>query len=178
MATITTLGKTMIAFSAAALLAACGGDPENPTPEGSPLPAPSSAAPAGSAETPASDGASAEGVPIRLSFGNTTLTARLNGTPAAAALADQLPITLPFRDLMSQEKISRLPQPLPTNGVPEGDDPVPGDIGYYSPEGNLVLYYGDVGFWNGIVRIGSFEGGRDEIQRQVDGFPVKIERAN
>jgi hypothetical protein len=37
-------------------------------------------------------------------FGSTTLNGRLNDTPTARALAAQLPLTLPFRDLMSQEK--------------------------------------------------------------------------
>ena len=40
------------------------------------------------------------------------------------------------------------------SGVPAGDDPEINDIGYYAPSGDLVLYYGDVGYWNGIVRIG------------------------
>jgi hypothetical protein len=52
------------------------------------------------------------------------------------------------------EKIALLPQELPMDGMPEGDDPAPGDIGYYAPSGDLVLYYGDVGYWTGIARIG------------------------
>jgi len=49
------------------------------------------------------------------------------------------------------------PQPLTTTGVPNGDDPEIADIGYYAPSRDLVLYYGDVGYWNGIVRIGQFD---------------------
>ena len=63
-------------------------------------------------------------------------------------------------------------------GFPAGDDPDIDDIGYYDPTGNLVFYYGDVGYWNGIVRIGRLnDGDINLIQRQPDGFEVTIERA-
>ena len=52
-----------------------------------------------------------------------------------------------------------------------------GDIGYWSPDGSLVFYYGDVGFWNGIVRIGESDGEIPAIERQSDDFGVTIERA-
>ena len=45
------------------------------------------------------------------------------------------------------------------------------------PDGNLVFYDGDVGFWNGIVRIGEFDGEMEAIERQSDDFSVTIERA-
>jgi hypothetical protein len=77
---------------------------------------------------------------------------------------------------MSQEKLAELPRALPLDGVPEGDDPDPGDIGYWVPDRSLVLYYGDVGFYNGIVRIGSFDGGREVLEQQRDGFEVTIAR--
>ena len=62
------------------------------------------------------------------------------------------------------------------DGAPEGDHPVVGDIGYWAPDGNLVFYCGDVGLWNGIVRIGEFDGEMDAIERQSEDFTVTIER--
>jgi quercetin dioxygenase-like cupin family protein len=50
---------------------------------------------------------------------------------------------------------------LPLTGVPEGDSADPGDIGCRVPDKSLVLYYGDVGFYNGIVRIGTFYNGTE-----------------
>jgi Cyclophilin-like family len=44
----------------------------------------------------------------------------------------------------------------------------------------LTLTFSDlnnVGFWNGIVRIGEFDGDVDAIERQSDDFSVTIERA-
>jgi len=62
------------------------------------------------------------------------------------------------------------------DGVPAGDDPDINDIGYYAPSRSLVFYYGDVGYWNGIVRIGRFTDRDIElIERQPDGFHVTIE---
>jgi hypothetical protein len=136
-----------------------------------------SAAAAGSPAAGSSVAASGPGVPVRISFGSTTITARLNDTSTARALADQLPLTLPFRDLMSQEKAAELPRALPLDRVPSGDDPVPGDIGYWVPDRRIILYYGDVGRYDGIVRIGSFDGARDVIQQQRDGFQVTLARA-
>jgi hypothetical protein len=41
----------------------------------------------------------------------------------------------------------------------------------------LVFYYGDVGYWNGIVRIGRFDTADLEfIRGQPDGLQVTIER--
>jgi hypothetical protein len=62
-------------------------------------------------------------------------------------------------------------------GVPAGDDPEINDLGYYAPSGDLVFYYGDVGYFNGIVRIGCFSGqDMDVIERQPDGREITIER--
>ena len=53
----------------------------------------------------------------------------------------------------------------------------PNEIGYYSPWGDLVFYYGDVGYFNGIVRIGHYDGSMDAIVNQTDDFTATIELA-
>jgi hypothetical protein len=114
---------------------------------------------------------------IRITIDNRPITAQLADNATAQALADQLPLTLTFRDLNRVEKIAELPKPLTTEGVPEGDDPDIADVGYYAPSNDLVLYYGDVGYWNGIVRIGRFNtDDLDFIKGQPDGFRVTIEQ--
>jgi hypothetical protein len=114
---------------------------------------------------------------IRITIDDRPITAQLANNPTAQDLADQLPLTLTFRDLNRVEKVAELPRPLTTDGVPEGDDPDIADIGYYAPSNNLVLYYGDVGHWNGIVRIGRFNtDDLDFIRGQPDGFQVTIEQ--
>ena len=56
---------------------------------------------------------------IRIVIAGQQVTAQLDDNPTARALAGQLPLTLSFRDLNSVEKISKLPQPLTTEGVPD-----------------------------------------------------------
>jgi hypothetical protein len=115
---------------------------------------------------------------IRITIDNRPITAQFADNPTAQDLLDQLPLTLTFRDFNRVEKIAELPRPLTLEGVPDGDDPDVADIGYYAPSNNLVLYYGDVGYWNGIVRIGRFDTADLEfIRGQPDGFQVTIERA-
>ena len=114
---------------------------------------------------------------IKITIADTVITARLADNPTARDLATQLPLTLSFTDFNHVEKVATLPRPLATEGVPAGADPDIGDIGYYAPSRDLVFYYGDVGYWNGIVRIGRFDTTMELIEHQDDNFPVTIERS-
>ncbi|HEU5379843.1 MAG TPA: cyclophilin-like fold protein [Ktedonobacteraceae bacterium] len=62
------------------------------------------------------------------------------------------------------------------HGVPRGDDPERNDLGYYAPSQSLVLYYSDVSYWDGIVRLGRFESDIEAIRTLPDGFPVTMTR--
>jgi hypothetical protein len=112
---------------------------------------------------------------IRINVNDQTFSGQLADNPTARDLVDQLPLTLRFRDFNGVEKIAKLPRPLTMDGVPAGDDPEINDIGYYAPSGDLVLYYGDVGYFNGIVRIGRLDAqDMSLIERQPDGFELTI----
>jgi hypothetical protein len=99
----------------------------------------------------------APGTAVVLTIGDTPVRGELWDNPAARDLAARLPLTLDFSDYNAVEKIARLDQALTMDGMPAGDDPNPGEIGWYAPSGDLVLYYGDVGFWNGIARLGTID---------------------
>ena len=114
---------------------------------------------------------------IWIIIGDTVLTGRLWDNATARDLIAQLPLTLTFRDFNDLEKISQLPRKLSMDGVPAGDDPIPQDIGYYAPSGDLVFYYGDVGYFNGIVRIGEFDGSMDALTSQAGDFTATLEIA-
>jgi hypothetical protein len=115
--------------------------------------------------------------PIKITFGDTVISARLADNATAHDLAAQLPLTLTFTDLNQVEKIAKLPRPLSMEGAPAGADPDIRDIGYYAPSGDLVFYYGDVGYWNGIVRIGRFDTTMELIEHQDEDFQVTIDHA-
>jgi hypothetical protein len=171
--------RYLLALLATISLSACGGGDEDGD-QATGAPGASTPDPSAS-PSPASgdqDANSSEGTPIRITFGDTELTARLHDNATARDLAAQLPLTLTFRDHNNVEKTAPLPRELSLEGAPEGHDPAAGDIGYWAPDGDLVFYYdSDAPFFNGIVRIGEFDGEMDAIERQSDDFSVTIERA-
>ena len=115
---------------------------------------------------------------LRITVGDQTVTAELNDIPTAQDLARQLPLTITLDDFNNVEKVGGLPQPLTMDGVPAGADPEINDIGYYQPSNGLVFYYGDVGYFNGIVRIGSLSAADMELIRsQTGNFTINIEEA-
>jgi hypothetical protein len=172
----------------AILAAACSVDPGSTPSIGTsggpvePGPTPSSSVPSSSvsSESTTSTAGSqpSSGVtPIRVIVGGQTLTAELYDNPTAHDLPDQLPLTVTLADLHQLEKTGPLPRALTTDGVPGGADPEVNEIGYYAPGNNLVFYYGDVGYFSGIIRIGRFDTEIDFIRDQPDGFSVTVERA-
>src|SRR3954453_21127826 len=111
--------------------------------------------------------------PVRITFGDTDRTVRLHDNATARDLAAQLPLTLTFRDHNSVEKTAPLPRELSLDGAPAGHDPVAGDSGYWAPDGDLVLYYDDAApYWNGIVRVGEFDGAMAAVERLPEGARV------
>ncbi|MGV8849231.1 MAG: cyclophilin-like fold protein [Propionibacteriaceae bacterium] len=60
--------------------------------------------------------------------------------------------------------------------MPKGDRAAAGDIGYYPPNGSLVLYYQDVGYWEGIVRLGRLENQVTLIAGLPKGLQGVVER--
>jgi hypothetical protein len=172
------LSALVFALLATVSLSACGGgdeegDPAAGAPDASaPTPSPGPSPASGDDNTTAS-----EGTPVRITFGDTGLTARLDENATARSLAAQLPLTLTFRDHNSVEKTVPLPSELSVEGAPEGHDPAAGEIGYWAPDGDLVFYYdSDAPFFNGIVRIGEFDGEMGAIERQSEDFSATIER--
>jgi hypothetical protein len=122
---------------------------------------------------------SAGGTPIRIKFGDTEITARLDDSATARDLAAQLPLTLTFRDHNRVEKTAPLPRKLSLEGAPDGHDPVAREIGYWAPDGDFVLYYdSDAPFFNGIIRIGEFQGETGALGSQSEDFSATIERAD
>jgi hypothetical protein len=100
----------------------------------------------------------------------------LYANPVAADFAAQLPLQLTFCDYNRVEKVADLPGALRVEGVPPSADPAPGEIAYYAPAKGIVLYYGRVGRWPGIVRIGRFSLDLTVLRDLPDGTVIRIER--
>jgi hypothetical protein len=169
----------VLALLAMVSLSACGGDDEASDQAAG---APDASAPAPSPDPSSASGGqnagASESTPIRITVGDTELTARLHDNATARDLAAQLPLTLTFRDHNGVEKTAPLPRELSLEGAPGGHDPTAGDIGYWAPDGDLVFYYNsDAPFFNGTVRIGEFDADMDAIERQSEDFNAAVERA-
>ena len=102
--------------------------------------------------------ASNESVISKVTIGDQRFTATLDDTPAADDLLAQLPVTIDMVDHGGVEKTGPLPEPLSLDGQPEGADPDVGDLGYYAPGNDLVLYHGDQSYYPGIVVLGRLDG--------------------
>lgn len=95
---------------------------------------------------------------IEISISGQRFTATLDDSAASRDLMAQLPLTVEMRDHGGVEKTGPLRSPLSLDGQPAGADPDVGEVGYYAPGSDVVLYYGDQSFFNGIVVLGRMEG--------------------
>ncbi len=108
-----------------------------------------------------------------LDLDGTAISGRLDDSAASTSLLGRLPLTLPFRDVGGQEKVAELPEPLDLDGAPAGSNADPGMIGYYVPDQRLILYYDQVGYYAGIVPLGTFDD-VPAIEGLMDGSLVTI----
>jgi hypothetical protein len=107
--------------------------------------------------TPTSESPQDDHMRIDITIGEQRFHATLPDSAAARDLLAQLPVTIDMRDHGGVEKTGALPSPLALDGQPEGADPDVGDLGYYAPGNDLVLYYGDQGYYPGIVILGRLD---------------------
>ena len=99
---------------------------------------------------------------IEFVSGNIKASAVLNDTNAAKSFYKNLPMELNLKDYVGREKIADLPVKLDFQGDPSSDGKI-GDLGYFSPWGNLVLFYKPQPYYDGLIKLGKFESGFDEI---------------
>ena len=168
----------VLALLAALSLSACDGA-DDAGEQGTSTSEASTPSPRPTSTSGGQDADASNGTPIRITFGNTELTGRLRDNATARDLAEQLPLTLTFRDHNDAEKTAPLPRKLSVDGAPAGHDPAAGDIGYWAPGGDFVLYYNnDAPYFDGIVRIGEIDGDVQPITRLPEDSSVTIERAD
>jgi hypothetical protein len=91
------------------------------------------------------------------------VTATLNNSEAARDLVAMLPLSIHMRDHLRREKTGRIPGPLSerTAGSRTYES---GDLGYWWPGGNFVIFYRHDGLTipsPGIVLLGKVDAGAD-----------------
>jgi hypothetical protein len=158
---------TALAAAVAVVGAGCGyGGSGNDAP-------PAVSAPSAQAASPSTrrGGAAEEesSMRIQINVGEQRLGATLSESVATRDLLAQLPVTIEMIDHGGVEKTGPLPTSLSLEGEPEGADPDIGDVGYYAPGNDFVLYYGDQSYFPGIVVLGRLDNGAAEHIASIDG---------
>lgn len=102
---------------------------------------------------------------IRFVFDDRTVEATLDDTPSTRDFVSQLPLTFDLEDYASTEKIAYLPRKLTTEGAPKGSSSSAGDIAYYAPWGNLVIFYKSFGYASGLIPLGKLDGGLERFTK-------------
>ncbi len=112
---------------------------------------------------------------LKMTIDGQEVSITLYDTPAANALYDMCPLELNFEDFNGTEKISYLPQNLPTEGEPDGCDPDVGDFCLYAPWGNLSVFYQDFRYSDGLILLGHIDSGIELLSNQENDFSVTLE---
>ncbi|RQR21284.1 hypothetical protein DIE23_38415 [Burkholderia sp. Bp9143] len=115
---------------------------------------------------------------IRINLeGGPAITVTLDDSTASRDFASLLPLTLQLDDYASTEKIGDLPKRLSTQGAPAGFKPSAGDVAYYSPWGNLAIFYRDYSYATGLVRLGKLDSGVEALKEHCT-LTVTIEKVD
>lgn len=104
---------------------------------------------------------------------NGEFKAILDDTLVARSFAAQLPIVLNLQDYANAEKYAKLKMPLDISNSPRGSDGKKGELSYFAPWQNFVIYYKDQSYYDGIVRLGEITD-EDIAKVAIDG-EIKIE---
>ena len=114
---------------------------------------------------------------IRLTAGETVLSATLDDNATARDFASLLPLTLQMNDLFKREKYGRLPRSLTAGGKPQSSYEI-GNIVYWSPGPDIAIFYDHDGQSipaPGIVILGEINSGADALKKYDGTVGVTIE---
>ena len=101
---------------------------------------------------------------LKITIGETVLTATMYDNPTTKDFISLLPLTLTLTDYNWTEKISDLPKKLSSKDAPGGHKPSVGDITLYAPWGNLAVFYKDFSYSSGLIVLGKINSGIDALK--------------
>lgn len=111
---------------------------------------------------------------IKITIGDNVLNATLNDNPSTRDFIKLLPLNISLEDYAGTEKIFYLKEKLSVDSSTKGYEPKAGDITYYSPWGNVAIFYKNFGYANGLIHLGTIEGNFD-IMKNKNNLNAKIE---
>ena len=115
-------------------------------------------------------------VKVRFLFDRHTVDATLYDNPSARDFASMIPLDLKIEDYSTNEKIAYLPRKLTEEGSGPFGNEQPGDVCYYAPWGDVILFYAAYRYSSGLIRLGRVDGGIEPMLTRGT-FPLRIERS-
>lgn len=110
---------------------------------------------------------------ISVQFGENTVVYELNDSPAAASLCEQLPITVEVEDYSTNEKIFYPGQGLDTTDTPTAEGGA-GTLAYYSPWGDVVMFYNDYDANPSLFELGQAVSGTELIGEMTGTIVIDL----
>lgn len=104
------------------------------------------------------------GMQILVTDGTHEVVFALNDTPAAQSLYAQLPLEIEVDNYGGNEKIFYPPEKLDGTGAIETGGEA-GGLAYFSPWGNVVMYYGTFSQYPGLYVLGEAVSGTEQISQ-------------
>lgn len=117
-------------------------------------------------------------VNIRMVLGDEEILIKMYDNSSSRDFISQLPMKLKFEDYASTEKVANLPKKLSLEGVGKGTEAAKGDFTYYSPWGNLAIFYKDFGYASGLVKLGHIEKGLEKLLKIKNNAEIIIEKVD
>jgi len=116
-----------------------------------------------------------ESMKLKVTVGSAILMATFSDNPTTRDFISLLPLTVKLDDYSNTEKIFYPERKLSTQNAPADINAVTGDITYYSPWGNIAIFYKDFGNSRGLIRIAHFDGNIDVLKTSNSIESVKFE---
>lgn len=109
---------------------------------------------------------------VSVSDGTHKIIYSLNESSAAQSFYMQLPLEIEVQNYGSNEKIFYPPEELDLSEVSEGSGEA-GGLAYFSPWGNVVMYYDSFGQYPGLYLLGEAISGAEEIAQLTGTITVE-----
>ena len=116
-----------------------------------------------------------ENMKISVSDGKNKIVYELNASGQSKSLYSQLPIKVQIENYSTNEKIFYPKEKLPLkNGIECSGDS--GTLAYFSPWGNIVLFYGKFSEYPGLFILGKAASGAENIKNLSGMVSVEAEK--
>ena len=116
-----------------------------------------------------------ENMKISVSDGKNKIVYELNASGQSKSLYSQLPIKVQIENYSTNEKIFYPKEKIPLkNGIEGSGDS--GTLAYFSPWGNIVLFYGKFSGYPGLFILGKAVRGAENIKNLSDIVSVESEK--